>query len=290
MKVELTDRDKRTLTILGVFVIVVCIGYWGVFGQIKKANDYKDEIEEQENLQKVYETKVMQLDLVEMNNQNLEALIEGAKDNYYPMMDSEEVDKLVTNTIIEKYGLFAYDLTISECQLASLTPYQYSDKALTGYSEAKINAMQAAAPIVNEDGMVLFGDEFSEDEETSYDSSDYSYDEFSDIDVPTTGIYVTTVQLRIGGDKEVFQTFLDDMATTSKKLRLVDYSLETVTETIEIIPEVTSKKTEKKSDDENEDNDDVNEVETFATETEKQTEEITSDYLDVTIELYMCQE
>ena len=48
--------------------------------------------------------------------------------------------------------------------------------------------------------------------------------------------------------------------------------------------------TEKKSDDENEDNDDVNEVETFATETEKQTEEITSDYLDVTIELYMCQE
>ena len=64
MKVELTQRDKKLLTFLGVFVIIVCIGYWGILPQIKAANDYEDEIAEEEVLSegllgyKDYMTKV----------------------------------------------------------------------------------------------------------------------------------------------------------------------------------------------------------------------------------------
>ena len=75
MKVELTQRDKKLLTFLGVFVIVVLVGYYGILPQIKAANEYKDEIEEEELLQEVYQKKIMQLPVVEKNNSDLEGLI-----------------------------------------------------------------------------------------------------------------------------------------------------------------------------------------------------------------------
>ena len=66
MKTELTQRDKKLLTFLGVFVIVVCIGYWGVLPQLKAASEYNDEIEEQEVLSDYYQQKINQLIMVEV--------------------------------------------------------------------------------------------------------------------------------------------------------------------------------------------------------------------------------
>lgn len=239
MKVELTQRDKKLLTFLGVFVIVVLVGYYGILPQIKAANEYKDEIEEEELLQEVYQKKIMQLPVVEKNNSDLEGLIEGAKDNYYPMMDSDAIDNLITNKVIDEYKLMAYDLSIAEKQLAKLDPYIYSNKALTGESNAKRRALMAAAPIVGEDGIELFG-------------------EVAQADSETVGIYMVAVSMRLGGDKKNITRLLDDMAYSSKKLRLVSYSLDT---------EETSITHEDGT------------VETFST-----------DMLNLSVELYMCEE
>ena len=239
MKVELTQRDKKLLTFLGVFVIVVLVGYYGILPQIKAANEYKDEIEEEELLQEVYQKKIMQLPVVEKNNSDLEGLIEGAKDNYYPMMDSDTIDNLITNKVIDEYKLMAYDLSIAEKQLAKLDPYIYSNKALTGESNAKRRALMAAAPIVGEDGIELFG-------------------EVAQADSETVGIYMVAVSMRLGGDKKNITRLLDDLAYSSKKLRLVSYSLDT--EEIGIPHEDGT-------------------VETFST-----------DMLNLSVELYMCEE
>ena len=32
MKLEMTQKDKNLLIMLSIFVIVVCIGYWGIYG------------------------------------------------------------------------------------------------------------------------------------------------------------------------------------------------------------------------------------------------------------------
>ena len=239
MKVELTQRDKKLLTFLGVFVIVVLVGYYGILPQIKAANEYKDEIEEEELLQEVYQKKIMQLPLVEKNNSDLEGLIEGAKDNYYHMMDSDAIDNLITNKVIDEYKLMSYDLIISEKQLAKLDPYIYSNKALTGESNAKRRALMVAAPIVGEDGIELFG-------------------EVAQADSETVGIYMVAVSMRLGGDKKNITKLLDDLAYSSKKLRLVSYSLDT---------EETSIPHEDGT------------IETFST-----------DMLNLSVELYMCEE
>ncbi|MBR4341622.1 MAG: hypothetical protein IKP88_02740 [Lachnospiraceae bacterium] len=213
MKIELTQRDKKLLTFMGVFVIVVLIGYYGIIPQIKKASEYQDEIEEQEAIQSVNDTKIGQLFMVESNNNDLEKLIEGAKENYYPMMDSDEIDNLVTNTVIDKYGLMSFDLTIGERTLADLSPYVYSKKALTGESDAKERALKAAAPEISEDGMLLFAD--LEDAESDIDS------------VETVGIYMVPVTMRLSGDMNNINKLLDDLALTEKKLRLVNCSVST---------------------------------------------------------------
>ncbi len=247
MKIELTERDKKLLTFMGVFVLVALIGYYGVLPQIKKANELQDEIEEQESLQMIYESKVAQLFFVEENNKVLEGLIEGAKENYYPMMDSDEIDNLVTNTVIEKYNLISYDLIIGERSLAGLQPYIYSKKALTGESDARERAMQSAAPIIGEDGILLFADI---DVSESFSSEGY------DDDILATGVYVVPIKMRLSGDMKKIYQFLDDLALSEKKIRLVNYNVDT---------------------------------EEIVINHDDGTEEIVmTDYLNVSFELYMC--
>lgn len=217
MKIELTERDKKLLTFMGVFVIVVVIGYYFIIPQLKKTGEYQDEIDEQEIIKNVNESKIMQLPVVEVNNEELEKLILGAKDNYYPMMDSEQIDRLVTNTVIEKYGLVSFDLSIGERSLAGLSPYIYSDNALTGESDARERALNAAAPVISEDGMIMFADVMEDG--SSGSSEDYSSSE-------ATGIYMVPIQMRLSGNKDNIARLLDDLALSEKKLRLVDYSTE----------------------------------------------------------------
>ena len=237
MKIELTERDKKLLTFMAVFAIVTLMGYYLIIPQIKKASEYEEKIEEQEAIQNVNDSKIGQLFLVESNNKDLESLIEGSKENYYPVMENDEIDNLVTNTVIEKYGLTAYDLSIGGKALAGLQPYVYSKKAITGESDAKSRAMNAAAPIISEDGMPL-------------------WNEIVDVDTSTTGIYVVSINMRLSGSSENITKFLDDLALTQKKLRLVNYSVST--EQI-VIP-----------------HDDGTE------------EVLTSESLNITVELYMC--
>ena len=97
----------------------------------------------------------------------------------------------------------------------------------------------AAAPIVGEDGIELFG-------------------EVAQADSETVGIYMVAVSMRLGGDKKNITRLLDDLAYSSKKLRLVSYSLDT--EEIGIPHEDGT-------------------VETFST-----------DMLNLSVELYMCEE
>jgi Tfp pilus assembly protein PilO len=207
MKIELSERDKKLLTFLAIFVIVVSVGYWGVIPQLKKASSYKEDIEAQEQLQDVYSQKIGQLVFVESNNDDLEKLISGAKENYYPMMDSDAIDKLITTTVMDKYGLIAYDLTIGSKALANLGPYIYSEKALTGKSDAEQKALEAAAPVISDDGMLLFAD-------------------VAAADVSTVGIYTVPVSMRLSGATENVEKLLDDLAASKKKLRLVNYSVE----------------------------------------------------------------
>ncbi len=208
MKFDMTERDKKLLIFLSVFVIVVCIGYWGVYPVLKDIGEIKENIQEEKDLQEMNEMKVSQLPMIEVETDRMEEEIETAKVNYYQIMTANEIDKHFTNLALAS-GLYAYDLSISISEEpTSLEPYQYSKKALGTEDEE------------------YYDEDY--DKESSEDYLDESEDEddalFEDEDkFVATGIYTARISMKTGGDEEELIKFLDDLCNTDKKLRVVSY-------------------------------------------------------------------
>lgn len=208
MKFEMTERDKKLLVFLSVFVIVVCIGYWGVYPVIKDINKTKEKIQTEKELQEMNELKVGQLPMIEAETEKMEEDILKARSNYYEIMTSNEIDKYFTNMVLSS-GLYSYDLGISILtDPTDLEPYQYSEKALGQevddyYYE---DSEGSAEDYMNDSDEA--GDDLSEDGDSN----------------AATGIYTASITMKVGGEEEKLISFLDSLCNTDKKLRIVNYS------------------------------------------------------------------
>lgn len=200
LEISMTDRDKKLLIFLGIFVIVVCFAYWGIRPSIKSVMSINEDIQDDEDIKSVNEMKLSELPFIQDDNKTLEENIVEARANYFAMMTSDEIDKYFTGLALS-YNLYSYDLNISmPSDTCDLEPYQYSAKALMPDT-----------------------DEEDEEEDTD-DSSDDLLDEEED---PDTGIYAATVTLRLGGEQENLTTFVDDLSNTDQKIRICKYSYST---------------------------------------------------------------
>lgn len=209
MKLEMTEHDKKLLVFLAVVVLVVCIGYWGIRPQLIAAGNYNELLEEEQEKKKISEMKLSQSAMVQSYNEELETLLEAAKEHYYPMMSSDEADHYITELVLE-YDLFIYSLTIDmPSKPAALKPYEHSEKAITGYSKAQETARAAAAPVINDIGEVLFDDGAAETG-----------------DAETADIYAAGISLRLSGDEEDAWRLLNDLAACQDKLRLCSYFID----------------------------------------------------------------
>lgn len=200
MKMEITERDKKLLIGLAIFVIVVCFGYWGIYPQIKAMNQIKIDTEKQKELQFVNETKLSMLPMLEVENKKSEEEILTARKEFYKMMTSDEVDKMVTGMALG-YNLYAYDLDIHmPDKEADLEPYKFSEKAIQ-------QAME-------------------EEESFEVENADAYEDEV------TTGIYSVAVTMRLGGEKADLDRMIYDLSVTSKKIHLCSYSFSDSTDLV----------------------------------------------------------
>ena len=208
MKFEMTERDKKLLIFLSVFVIVVCIGYWGVYPVIKDISATKEKIQTEKDLKEMNEMKVAQLPMIEAENEKMNDEIVEARSGYYEIMTTNEIDKHFTNLVLTS-GLYAYDLDISvSADPTSLGPYQYSKKALG---------------LVDEE---LYDDYYETESAEDYlDDSDTDEDELftEEESYSATGIYTAGITMKIGGDEDKLIAFLDSLCNTDKKLRIVNY-------------------------------------------------------------------
>lgn len=213
MKLELSmkESDKKLLVFLGVFVVVVCFGYWGIRPNVKKIYEMKDDMADYEAIQMMNEMKLAELPLLQIDNDNLEENIVSVRSNYFPMMSSDAVDRYFTNMALD-YQLNAYDLTITMPEEScSLSPYQYSKKA-TSPSEDEEDLYdeedEAAATGTSVEDMEVSGELSDEDEENTID----------------TGIYAVTVSMRLGGDQADLTRLVHDLSNSEQKLRIRNYS------------------------------------------------------------------
>jgi len=204
MQTELTQRDKKLLLFLGIFVIVVCIGYWGIRPAIKNIIQYNEDIEIEQNRKDLDDIKVAQLPMMEAENKYYEEEILNSRADFYPMMTSDEIDKMFTGMVLG-YNLGAYDMIIDmpteECELSA---YKYS-------TQADVTEEQELDEVYDETALP--------DEET---------EEIIIDEKPETGIYMAKVKLRVGGEKAALQKFVDDLSNSDKKHLVSDYQWDVV--------------------------------------------------------------
>lgn len=123
MKLKITQHDKKLLYFLAIFVIVVgigglvirplIVGNLQVYKKVEQAQEEKSDLEQKVGLnassKKVYDTLLKDL--------------KKSVSDFYPMMKSEEIDKMITDLLLE-YGVFSRDLDIQiGTDEAQLKPY-----------------------------------------------------------------------------------------------------------------------------------------------------------------------
>lgn len=217
LEMQMTARDKKLLFFLGIFVIVVCFGWWGVKPAIKSISETNKLIEQAQEAKMIIDMKIAELPLIEADNKKLEEDILKAREEFYPMMTSSEIDKMFTGMVLD-YNLYAYDLDINlSDEVTNLGAYQYSQKYQDDINKRfeEQSAVNTETYEDESDEYNIYSEYTQEVETTAYDNS-------------ATGIYTAKVGLRVGGTKEDLQKLINDLSSTDKKLRLCTYSWDTV--------------------------------------------------------------
>lgn len=208
MQIEMTERDRKLLVFLSIFVIVVCIGYWGIYPQIKSIKKMNKQIEKEEDQKEINEMKISELAFLEKDVVDFNEEISSARASYYPVMTSDQIDKYFTNMALDN-NLYAFSLNINMPEeYTSLEPYKYSNKALGIVTEE-----------VEEDSYSDGTQESLAKVEDAASDDDYSNDE--DI---VTGIYQVTVSMRLGGDAEALNKFVNSLSNSNQKHFISRYS------------------------------------------------------------------
>lgn len=209
LEMQMTDRDKKLLIFLAIFVIVVGIGYWGLLPQIRAINEMDDDIITEEDRMFLDDMKVAELPFLIDENDELEVKIIDARSHFYPVMTSDGIDKMLTFMVLD-YNLQAYDLSISmPNDEASLEAYQYSKKYILDQREEET---EEEASLTSSSK----NDDEDDDEDEVIAFSDYDID-------PPTGIYAVKASMRLGGSEKDLQKLINDLSSTKETMHLIHY-------------------------------------------------------------------
>lgn len=211
MQMEMTQRDKKLLMYLGLFVVIVCFGYWGVRPLIKGITETDEAIIEAETEKEINELKILELPMLEMENEELEENIVKARQSFYPMMTADQIDKMMTGMALD-YNLYAYDLSIAMPKEEARTEsYKYAVK-----SDFEEDIIEEDVKSTTVEDIDEYASEGKKDKEVvemqTYDAS--------------TGIYIATINMKVGGDGIRLQKLIDDLSTAKEKQLVREYSWE----------------------------------------------------------------
>ncbi len=199
MKMELTQKDKKLLIFLAVFVIVVGLGYWGVRPLVQGIIDLDNAKAMALEIKTVNDSKIDGLERIRMENEQLEQNLAAKRNEFYPIMSADEIDKAFTNKVLN-YNLNSYKLEIKMPEgEASLDRYQYA----------------AAVEEIEEE----------EEEDFTYVEGTVTYEE--EEEELATGIYMAEITMRLGGDEKDLIRLIDDLSSSKEMHQIVSYRWDT---------------------------------------------------------------
>lgn len=126
MKNTISSKDKKLIIFLGYFLVIVGIGYWGIYPQIKEIKALNKAVSAAKDEVDVVTNKSIFYELIEKRQEYLYMDLEGEKNAFLAYMNHEELDAFFTQKAKE-LNLLVYDLAIYDSTNEFVqAPYQYS--------------------------------------------------------------------------------------------------------------------------------------------------------------------
>ena len=231
MKTNMTERDKKLLVGMFIGVIIVAIGYWGIRPQLKQYFALAEKIEKEEDTQKLNKQKLLNVGSIEVQADGYEEKIAERKDEFYPVMSSSEVDRMMTQMALG-HNLNIYDLSFN-MPTSPTARLAYQNSSLYAWQlEAMANYSEDDEPSASDemDSLLDEGDgEKDEDKQTTSDKTEE--DIMSDVMggeeggyQPNTDIYAVPVTITVGGDVYDLEQFIAEINNLDKRALLLGYS------------------------------------------------------------------
>jgi len=279
----MTARDKKLLVGMFIGVIIVAIGYWGILPQVKQYRALASKIEKEEAAKEINKQKLLNVGALEIQADNYEQQIAERRDEFYPIMTSSEIDRMMTQMAVG-HGLNIYDLSFNmPTSPTGRLAYQNSDLYTW-----QLQAMADYTPDEPSSDDDLLSEVSGSDDEDEDDSSAATTPTITSEELmsqvmggeeggyqPNTDIYAVPVTITVGGDLYDLEQFIDEINNLDKRVLLVGYTWGEFRDVVRRDSEgnVIS-------------NDNVTSEETDSSDTT--VEVITRKSLTVRLEIYMC--
>ena len=212
----MTDRDKKLLYMLGFIVIIflfVIVADRPLFRKIRATNA---EIAREQDTHDTIELKLSRKELLNTYKEQIDERVDKYVVRYYPMMDSTQVDDLLTGYVLGE-GLKAVNLFIDMPKDAViLPPYPYSNAA--GESEETFDsedAYDSSDPDIEQ--VEAFTNSLNSGEMIDVDESAEMTD-----NTALSGVYAAGVNLTAFGAEAKLKSLLDKLMA-DQSLRVVSY-------------------------------------------------------------------
>ncbi len=238
---ELSNREKRLLKLLILFAVFVFFGYYGVLPASKVFRDNKNKLESVKYVQNEYNRKSLRLNSLVSYKERLAEELTEASEGFYPMMQSYEVDRLITGIALDG-GFDIQSLSVSpEAAPASLQMYQYSTDVFepsdfdminqtftveTAEEEAARNQFDLSSEI--KDKVLDFSATITENMGTDYSGLLNQLDGEEEEETGPTfeGVYVNNVSLLATCSMSEYEKLVDKIYEEYPSIRIVDYAFQ----------------------------------------------------------------
>ncbi len=218
LQTNLSKKDKLTIFVLLFSAAIFMIIWFLIRPTISSIMTTSDKIEQAQEKQLEYNNKIMYLSSAEALYTKAVNDLNTSTSDYYPVMDSSEIDKMVTSYVL-KSGLFSESLTINLSDApVEESPYIYADTSV------QVNSGSSASLSASEKGAdSLF--------------TPYSIARSGSSSTSSSGVKRAGLTLVVIGTRSACQSFIDDLCA-KPAVRISGFAWEEV-DMIEVYNEET---------------------------------------------------
>lgn len=213
MQTNLSKKDKFTIAIVLFAALAFAFIWFLIRPTITSVMTINDEIEQAEITQAEYKNKIMFLSSAESIYSKSVNDLNVSTADYYPVMDSSEVDRMITSYVLES-GLFAESLFINMPSGSVVeSPYAYSNVTQRGDIATVADDSGEGTAVAASGSSDLL--------------SPYNNARANARTSESSGVQCVALTLVVTGSRTTCQAFIDDMCT-NPAMRITGFSWSSV--------------------------------------------------------------